>query len=134
VTYNYVQYTLVELTNLQAGIQVIVTYLATAVGVKVFQVVFLNKNWRTTLYLSMGLMQVMGLLWLLVYWDEFGLMDPWFTIFVTVGAVSVATPSPTHLTPLFACPNALTPPSHLIFPSSLVFFSQRSTKPSHSNS
>ena len=102
------------MTNLQGGIQVIVTYLAVAVGVKIFQVVFLNRNWRTTLYLSVGLSQLMGLAWILVYWyvrlhilnmkqkkifekltphthahccrcrDEFGLLDPWFTIFVTV--------------------------------------------------
>jgi len=84
ITYNYVQYTLVNLTNLQGGVQVIVTYLATAMGVKIFQVFFLNRNWRTTLYLSMATMQVMGLLWILVYWDIGGLLNPWFTIFITV--------------------------------------------------
>jgi hypothetical protein len=84
VTYNYVQYTLVNLTNLQGGVQVIFTYLAVAMGVKIFQVFFLNTNWRTTLYLSCGLMQVMGLLWILIYWDKGGLLNPWVTIFVTV--------------------------------------------------
>ena len=59
ITYNYVQYTLVNLANLQGGIQVVVTYLAVAMGVKLFQVFFLNKNWRTTLYLSVGLAQGM---------------------------------------------------------------------------
>jgi hypothetical protein len=45
ITYNYVQYTLVHLTNLQDGVQVVVTYLAVAVGVKIFQIFFLNRNW-----------------------------------------------------------------------------------------
>ena len=88
ITYNYIQYTLVQLSNLQAGVQVIFTYLAVAAGVKIFQVVFLNRNWRTTLYLSCGAMQVMGGAWILVYHDFAGLLDPWFTIFITVNQVS----------------------------------------------
>lgn len=88
ITYNYIQYTLVELSNLQAGIQVIFTYLAVAIGVKIFQVAFLNTNWRTTLYLSCGTMQIMGIAWILVYHDVAGLLNPWFTIFVTVNQVS----------------------------------------------
>ena len=87
MTYNYIQYTLVQLSNLQAGVQVIFTYLAVAAGVKIFQVVFLNTNWRTTLYLSCGAMQVMGIAWILVYHDVAGLLDPWFTIFITVNQV-----------------------------------------------
>jgi hypothetical protein len=90
ITYNYVQYTLVNLTNLQGGVQVVVTYLAVAVGVKIFQVFFLNRNWRTTLYLSVGLTQVMGLAWILVYWNVAGLLDPWFTIFITVNQALAA--------------------------------------------
>ena len=90
VTYNYVQYTLVGLTNLQAGIQVIFTYLAVAVGVKIFQVFFRNRNWRTTLYLSCGTMQVMGLVWIMVYWNDFGLLNSWFTIFITVNQALAA--------------------------------------------
>lgn len=84
ITYNYVQYTLINLTNLEAGIQVIFTYLGVAVGVKIFQVFFLNKNWQTTLYLSFGTMQIMGLAWILCYWNVGGLLNPWFTIFITV--------------------------------------------------
>jgi len=90
ITYNYVQYTLVNLSNLQGGIQVVVTYLAVAMGVKLFQVFFLNKNWRTTLYLSVGLAQGMGIVWILIYWDVAGLLDPWFTIFVTVNQALAA--------------------------------------------
>ena len=32
----------------------------------------------------------MGLFWLLVYWDWLGLMDPWFTIFITVNQALAA--------------------------------------------
>lgn len=48
-TYNYVQYTLVQLTNFQAGVQTVFSFLATAVAVKIFQVFFRNRNWRTTM-------------------------------------------------------------------------------------
>lgn len=83
-TYAYVQYTLIGLTNFQAGIQTIVTYLAVVMGIKIFQTFFIQTNWRFTLYLSVGLSSVLGLLWLLVYYDVGGLFNPWFTIFVTV--------------------------------------------------
>jgi len=84
MTYNYMQYTLIQLTNFQGGIQAIVTYLAVVVGIKVFQTFFIQSNWRNTLYLSIGLSNVLGLLWLLVYWNVGGLLNPWFTIFITV--------------------------------------------------
>ena len=38
ITYTYIQYTLVNLTNLMAGAQVIFTYLAVAGGIRIFQV------------------------------------------------------------------------------------------------
>ena len=53
-------------------------------GIKVFQTYFIQSNWRNTLYLSIGLSNVLGLLWLLVYWNVGGLLNPWFTIFITV--------------------------------------------------
>lgn len=84
MTYNYMQYTLIKLTNFQAGLQAIVTYLAVVMGIKVFQTYFIQSNWRNTLYLSVGLSNVLGLLWLLVYWNIGGLLNPWFTIAITV--------------------------------------------------
>lgn len=84
MTYNYMQYTLIKLTNFQGGIQAIVTYLAVVMGIKVFQTYFIQSNWRFTLYLSIGLSNILGLLWLLVYWNVGGLLNPWFTIFITV--------------------------------------------------
>jgi hypothetical protein len=35
-------------------------------------------------------MQVMGLLWILVYWNIGGLLNPWFTIFITVNQALAA--------------------------------------------
>jgi hypothetical protein len=84
ITTTYVQYVLIQLTNLQSGITAIVTYLAVWFGVTIFQKYFITKNWRTTLYLSVFLAQSLGLMWLLVYYNVGGLLNPWFTIFITL--------------------------------------------------
>jgi hypothetical protein len=84
ITTTYVQYILIELTNFQSGITTIVTYCAVFVGIAIFQRFFIQKNWRTTLYLSIVLNQIVGLLWIPVYHDTGGLLDPWFTIFITL--------------------------------------------------
>jgi len=85
MSFIYVQYTVVHLTNLQSGIQVVMVSLAVAMGIKLFQVRFLNRNWRTTLYVSLGLGQAFGLMWILVYWDVAGLLDPWWTVIINIG-------------------------------------------------
>jgi hypothetical protein len=84
ITTTYVQYILIELTNFQSGITTIVTYCAVFAGIAIFQHFFIQKNWRMTLYLSIVLNQIVGLLWILVYYDTGGLLDPWFTIFITL--------------------------------------------------
>jgi hypothetical protein len=84
ITTTYVQYILIELTNFQSGITAIVTYCAVFAGIAIFQRFFIQRNWRMTLYLSITLNQIVGLLWILVYHDTGNLLDPWFTIFITL--------------------------------------------------
>jgi len=84
ITTVYVQYILIQLTNLQSGITAIVTYCAVYAGIFIFQKFFITKNWRSTLYLSVSLSQTLGLMWILVYYNVGGLINPWFTIFITL--------------------------------------------------
>lgn len=84
ITTTYVQYLLIGLTNFQSGITAIVTYLAVVSGIIIFQKYFIHKNWRVTLYLSACLNACFGLLWILCYHNVWGLLNPWFTIFITM--------------------------------------------------
>ena len=84
ITTTYVQYLLIGLTNFQSGITAIVTYLSVVSGIIIFQKYFIHKNWRMTLYLSAALNALFGLLWMLCYHNVLGLLNPWFTIFITM--------------------------------------------------
>ena len=78
----YLQYYILELTNFQAGVDTITTYLALVAGVWIFQRYLLNENWRTTKYASIVFTAILGLMWPLAFHNSGGLMNPWFTIFV----------------------------------------------------
>lgn len=76
------QYYVIELTNLQSGVDAITTSLAVVVAVWVFQTYLINVNWRTTQYLSFTFTAVLGLQWLLPIYNVGGLRSGWFTIFI----------------------------------------------------
>ena len=78
----YLQYYVLEMTNFQAGIDTITTYLALVAGIYFFQRYLINRDWRFTKYLSVIFSSLLGLLWPLAYHDSGGLRNPWFTIFV----------------------------------------------------
>lgn len=82
ITQTYTQYNIIGLTNFQSGIMTVLTNFATMGGIIVFQKYFINWNWRYTQYSSLSISAALGLLWLLVYYDVGGTMDPWFTIFL----------------------------------------------------
>jgi len=82
ITQTYTQYNIIGLTNFQSGIMTVLTNFATMGGIIVFQKYFINWNWRYTQYLSLSTSALLGLLWLLVYYDVGGTMNPWFTIFL----------------------------------------------------
>jgi len=83
----YLQYFVLKMTNFQAGIDTITTYLALVGGVYLFQKYLINKNWRTTKYLSVLFASLLALLWPLSFHDSGGLRNPWFTIFVDMDTV-----------------------------------------------
>lgn len=78
----YMQYYIIQLTNFEAGIDTITSYGALAFAIWIFKTYLINKNWRYTQYGSTIISSVLGLLWLLVFYNVGGLMDPWFTIFI----------------------------------------------------
>jgi hypothetical protein len=85
----YVQYYIIELTNFQAGIDSVTTYAALSFAIWVYKVYFININWRYTSCGSVLISSAVGLVWILVYYDIFGLMNPWFTIFIDMDTVSM---------------------------------------------
>eukprot|EP00981_Chlorochromonas_danica_P010949 scaffold3553_cov180-Ochromonas_danica.AAC.16 len=76
------QYYIIKLTNFQAGIDTITTYAALVLAIWIFQRFLINRNWRHTQLLSTIATRLLGLLWLLSFYNTGGLMDPWFTIFI----------------------------------------------------
>jgi hypothetical protein len=81
----FLQYNVIQLTNFQAGIDTISTYVSLVTAIYLFQVYLINRNWRTTQYASTLFSCSLGSLWILAYYDVGGLRDPWFTIFVDLG-------------------------------------------------
>jgi hypothetical protein len=65
----YLQYDVIQLTNFQSGIDTITTFGAVMIGVWLFQTYFINRNWRTTQYMSIGFSAFLGCLWLPAYYD-----------------------------------------------------------------
>lgn len=78
----YLQYYVIKLTNFEAGIDTITTYLALVAAIWTFQTYLINRNWRHTQYGSTIAAALLGLLWILPYYDVGGTMSPWFTIFI----------------------------------------------------
>lgn len=78
----YMQYYIIELTNFQAGIDTITTYLALSVAIWIFKTYLINRSWRQTQYGSTIIASTLGFLWILVYYNIGGLQNAWFTIFV----------------------------------------------------
>jgi hypothetical protein len=81
------QYYLIKLTNFQAGIATIANNTAIATAIYLFQRYFIHYNWRITKYTSALITSLIGLLWILVYYNVDGLMNGWFTIFIDFDAV-----------------------------------------------
>lgn len=86
----FMQYYVIQLTNLQAGIDTITSYGALSVAIYLFKTYLINVNWRYTQYGSAIISSVLGLLWILVYYDIGGLQNPWFTIFIDLDTSFVA--------------------------------------------
>jgi len=84
----YMQYYVIQLTNFQAGIDTITTYLGLSLAIWVFKTYLLNRNWRMTQYISTIIASSIGFLWIMVFYDTGGLQDGWFTIFIDLDQAS----------------------------------------------
>ena len=49
-----------------------------------FQTYLINRNWRFTQYFSTAVTSFLGLQWLLVFYNIWGLRNGWFTIFIAL--------------------------------------------------
>ena len=78
------QYYILELTNFQTGLDSLLSYTALVAAIYFFQTYLIRRNWRMIEYGSNILTAVLGLLWILVYYNVGGLQNPWFTIFVDI--------------------------------------------------
>ena len=86
----YLQYYVIKLSNLQAGIDTMTTFLALVIAIWVFQKYLIKKNWRYTQYGATTIAGLLGLVWIAPYYDAGGTMNPWFTIFIDMDTVCTA--------------------------------------------
>ena len=84
----YLQYYVIKLTNMQAGIDTMTTFLALVIAIWIFQKYLIRRNWRYTQYGATTVGAVLGLVWIAAYYDAGGTQDPWFTIFIDIDTVS----------------------------------------------
>jgi len=79
------QYEVLQLSNLQSGVDAITTNITTLWGIILFRKYLLNYNWRITQYASSILLAVFGLFFLFAYNNIAGLLNPWYTICINLG-------------------------------------------------
>ena len=84
----YLQYYVIKLTNMQAGIDTMTTFAALAIAIWVFQKYLIRLNWRYTQYAATSFSAFLGLVWIAAYYNAGGTQDPWFTIFIDMDTVS----------------------------------------------
>lgn len=84
------QYYVIELTNFQSGIDTITTYASLVMAIWLFQKYMINYNWRVTQLVSCVIASGLGLVWIAPYYNEGGTRDPWFTIFIDLDTVRIA--------------------------------------------
>ncbi len=85
------QYYVIKLTSFEAGIDTITTYSALVLAIWIFQTYLINRNWRLSQYGSTMIAALLGLVWIAVYYNAGGTMDPWFTIFIDLDTVRSST-------------------------------------------
>lgn len=78
----FLQYYVISLTNVQAGIDNITTYAALVLAIYLFQTYLINVSWRKTQYAAIIFSAVLGLLWIPAYYNAGGTRNAWYTIWV----------------------------------------------------
>jgi hypothetical protein len=85
----YMQYYVIALTNFEAGIDTITSYLALVVAIWIFQKYLIRRNWQVTQYASTLTVSALQLVWIAVYYNAGNTQNPWFTIFVDLDTVRI---------------------------------------------
>lgn len=80
---SFVSFRLIKLSNFQSGISSILSGGALVGGIWIFQHYFIQRNWRFTQYLSTIVSSTLSLVWLPVYYNLGGTMNPWFVILLS---------------------------------------------------
>jgi hypothetical protein len=83
------QYKIITLNNFQAGIKCVTRYVFLTVAVYLFKTYLIKTNWHLLNYASRMFASMLGLLWILVFYDIGGLRQPYFTIFIDLDQVSL---------------------------------------------
>jgi len=78
----YLQFYIIELTNFEAGIDTITSYMALAGAVYLFKTYLIRRNWRYTQYGSSIGTGILSLAWISAYYNSSGTMNAWYTIFI----------------------------------------------------
>ncbi len=78
----FVQFYVIQLTQMQAVIDALTSYLALVTAVWIFKRYLLAVNWRYTQWGSCFISLLVGLMWIPAYHPNSGVMNPWYTIFV----------------------------------------------------
>jgi Na+/melibiose symporter-like transporter len=73
----YLQYKVIGLTNFEAGIDTMTTYMALVFAIWLFQKYLIQKNWRYTQYGSTIFAGILGLMWIPAYYDYGGCRNAW---------------------------------------------------------
>jgi hypothetical protein len=84
----YAQYYIIEMTNFEAGVNVMACATAVSLALWIFKNYLINYNWRYLQILSVVASSSLGLLWILVYYNIDGLQNPWFSVFIDLKLVS----------------------------------------------
>jgi hypothetical protein len=82
ISNTYLQYYVIQLTQMQAGIDSMTSYLALVAAIWIFKKYMLGVNWRYTQWFSCTISLLFGLLWIPAYHPGSGVMNAWYTIFI----------------------------------------------------
>jgi len=78
----YLQYYVIQLTQMQAGIDSMTSYLALVAAIWIFKRYMLGVNWRYTQWFSCTVSLLFSLLWIPAYHPGSGVFNAWYTIFI----------------------------------------------------
>jgi len=78
----YLQYYVIQLTQMQAGIDSMTSYLALVFAIWIFKRYMLGVNWRYTQWFSCTISLLFSLLWIPAYHPNSGVFNAWYTIFI----------------------------------------------------